>query len=109
MSATQISPEVVASQAGVEYDGWTQLLYGGYVNSRLMRQPGLFHEPAAASRIPAACQPDFFDAASAIDPEFSVGFDPRTCFAPTAYPPVRFTKWLPPFRHTVTVQRNIPQ
>lgn len=96
-------------QAGVEYDGWTQLLYGGYVNSRLMRQPGLFHEPAAASRIPPACQSDFFDAASAIDPEFSVGFDPQTCFAPTAYPPVRFTKWLPPFRQTVTVQRNIPQ
>lgn len=96
-------------QAGVEYDGWTQLLYGGYVNSRLMRQPGLLHEPAAQNRIPPACQSDFFDAASAIHPEFSVGFDRQTCFAPTTYAPVPFTKWLPPFQQTVTVLRNIPQ
>ena len=107
--------EVVASgvprnqiQAGVEYDGWTQLLYEGHINSPRVRVPaGAFHEPPA--QIPQECQSDFAIAAPAVHPKFSVGFDPQRCFAPTVYAPVPFTKWLPPFRQTVTVQRNIPQ
>ena len=94
-------------QGGFEPDGWTQLQYGP-INNRFVSVPAHAYQPVPGlDRIPEACRLDFADRTPAIHAKYSVGFDPQWCFAPTQYPPVHYTRWLPPFRGTVTIQRLI--
>ena len=106
--------EVIASgvprtqiEAGVEYDGWTEVV-NSYVHSRHFAVYG--HETAKASpdtTIPEDCQSDFSPFSVVIHPKYAIGFDRESCFVPTNYPRVAYTRWLPPFHDTVTVQRIV--
>lgn len=91
-------------QAGYERDGWIQVQHGP-INNRLItanykKVPGL-------DRIPDDCRFDFADRTPSIHAKYSVGFEEEWCFAVTGYPPVQYTRWLPPFHEIVTVQRPI--
>jgi len=103
--------EVVASgvpateiQAGYSRDGWIQLQYGPINNSLIA---SAYRKVPGLDRIPEDCRFDFADRTPAIHAKYSVGFEKQWCFAPTKYPPVQYTRWLPPFHETVTVQRPV--
>lgn len=107
--------EVIASrvprtdvQGGLEADAWTQIVEHGYINTPRVQNPaGAYHKVPEDTTIATECRLDFATYTPVIHPRFTVAFDPKPCFAPTAYPPVRYTAWLPPFRRVVVVQAPI--
>ncbi|HLJ78722.1 MAG TPA: hypothetical protein VKT75_14975 [Acidobacteriaceae bacterium] len=108
--------EVIASgvprtqiRGGFEPDGWTQVLHG-YINDPRLRIPANAYQKFDGNAgVPEDCQLEFADDTPAIHAELTVGFDRLGCFAPTNYPPVNYTNWLPPFHGTAYVQKIVRQ
>jgi len=92
-------------QGGFEADGWTQIQHGHVNNRRIVTPSDAYVKPANLLYIPAECTSDFAEYTPAIHPVYSVGFNREPCFAPTEYPQVAYTRWLPPFHDTVSVQK----
>jgi hypothetical protein len=101
---------------GYEYDGWTQLKKGGYINShRIVNPPNAFHDPGPfiASH---PCGYAYSHLYPVIQPRYIVSYEPAICDGPTTFKPVVFHTWLPPFRqslyvnqiHNPTLQPSIP-
>jgi hypothetical protein len=107
--------EVIASgvprnevQGGWEPDAWTQLMQHGYVNNPRLHNPAGVYEPISEdTAIAEECRLDFASYTPVIHPRFTVAFDRKPCFAATAYAPVPYTVWLPPFRRVLVVQAPI--
>jgi hypothetical protein len=92
-------------QGGLEYDGWTQLEFGGHINDmRIKVPPGAYVPHPEVPQVACAFKLDSAPDTPAIHPEFSVGFEPMACLNPFPDPPVPFRAWLPPFRRLVYVQ-----
>ena len=94
-------------QGGFEYDGWTQLEFGGHINDPRIKIPeDAYHPninfPRFASR---PCVLDFQSSMPALHPAYTVVFPSMPCLAPSSYPEVEFSAWVPPFRRTVYVQQ----
>lgn len=96
-----------AIQGGFEPDGWTQVLHGPINDPRLDVPVNAYHPFNGNAGVPADCQLGFADSTPDIRPQLTVGFDPLWCFAPTSYPPVNYTTWLPPFHGTAYVQKIV--
>jgi len=104
--------EVIASgvprtgiQGGFEYDGWTQLEFGGHINDARIKVPsGAYLPHSEVPQVVDACKLDFAPYAPAIHPRFSVVFGPMACLNSSPYPPISFRAWLPPLRRFVYVQ-----
>lgn len=93
-------------EAGFEYDGWTQVEGGNYVNEPRIRIPkGAYHPPPVRSAHYKACNEWFLDRLSDIHPAYFIGKGPAGCFVPSGFPAVHYTVWLPPFHRVVEVQR----
>lgn len=93
-------------EGGFEYDGWTQIEAGGYINDpRLVVPAGAFHPVHNAPTDVAHCGYDFAPYVPAIHPKYSMLFaDKMSCLAPSKFPTVTYRTWLPPFHGTVPVQ-----
>jgi len=93
-------------QGGFEYDSWTQIEDGGHINDpRLVVPSGAYHPVTRPQSVPDACGLDFAPLTPAVHPEFSLVFAKKIgCLAPSAFPPVRYRTWLPPFHATIYVQ-----
>ena len=92
-----------AFYGGYEYDGWTQLTRGGYINSqRILRPHGAFHDPGAFLD-GHPCGDPFSKLYPVIQPHFMLSFEPAGCDGASSFAPVMYRTWLPPFRAVVYV------
>ncbi|MFL6465241.1 MAG: hypothetical protein ACJ73N_12625, partial [Bryobacteraceae bacterium] len=92
-----------------EYDGWTQLEAGGYINDPRIKIPqGAFHPAPLPPGLPSNCVPWFSStgATPAILPHYFVVFTPLPCFVPSPFPRVTYHTWMPPFTRHVYVQQR---
>lgn len=93
-------------QVGMENDGWEQVKDDGHMNDPRIRIPNGTYNPSVPEiEPPADCSFGFAGLTPAIKPKYFLNFPPIWCFAPTKYPPVRFTAWLPPFHRAIYVQK----
>lgn len=98
-----------AIQAGFEYDGWTQIEGGGYINDpRLQVPPQAFRALPPAARPVPACAAMWFggDLTPRITPEYFVVYSPMSCLDPAPFPPVPYRRWMPPFTGKIYVQKR---
>jgi hypothetical protein len=92
-------------QGGLEYDGWTQIEDGGYINDPRLKVPaGAYHPDIHLPAVAAECRFDFAPYTPAIHPKFSTVFPKMGCLAPSRYPAVIYRTWLPPFHGTIYIQ-----
>jgi hypothetical protein len=94
-------------QGGFEYDGWTQIEDGGYINEPQLKVPaGAYHPDTRPQPLPKACQLDFASYMPAIHPKYSIVFAEKMwCLDPSKYPTVYYRTWLPPYNRAIYVQR----
>ena len=93
-------------QAGLASDGWVQIQDGRHVNDpRILVPAGAYRPDLDELRLPPPCRYEFSSLMPAITPKYFLIFPPMSCFAPTKFPPVRYTTWLPPFHGTIYVQQ----
>jgi hypothetical protein len=94
-----------AIDAGLEYDGETQLDAAGHVN-----KSGEMRAPAAADRpyVPPPWLPSDFDYLSlypAIVPRYFLVAEPDPDLVPSKYPPVGYTTVMPPFHRFIYIDQ----
>lgn len=103
-------------EAGFPDDGWVQIQDGGHINDPRIQVPAGSYDPDPINSafIPEKCINGFTKFAPIIAPKYFVLFPwfknplyptPAWCFAPTKYPPVHYTTWLPPFQGTLYVEQ----
>ena len=98
-----------AIQGGFEYDAWTQIENGGYINDPGLKIPaGAYHPPTGRQTLPAECQLDFAPYTPAIHPKYTIAFGEMWCLAPSKFPSVGYRTWLPPYNRKILVQ-EIPE
>lgn len=94
------------TQAGFEYDYWTQIEAAGYLNNKRIEVPkGAYHAPSA-SRVPL--YPDlswYTDCTPAIDPKYVIVFSRQSNLEHTDFVPISYRTFLPPFGGTIYVER----
>jgi 4-amino-4-deoxy-L-arabinose transferase-like glycosyltransferase len=98
-----------AIQGGFEYDGWTQLEVGGYINDPRIKIPrDAFHVVPLHLDLPPECGSWFYfmNLTPVIVPQYFVVFAPVHCFAPSPFPAVAYHNWMPPFTRYVYVQQR---
>lgn len=94
-------------QGGFEYDGWTQIEYGGFINGAEFIDEEQQYRPNDRTRlqpVDVECIFRFARYTPAIHPKFTIVFPKEDCLTPSNYPPVTFSTWLPPFRGTIYIQ-----
>jgi len=95
-----------AIQGGFEYDGWTQLEFGGHIDDPRIKIPsGAYKPDARIPQVAMACLLDFASCTPAVQPKYSVVPGREPCPEPGTFPPVEFHAWLPPFKRTVCAQQ----
>jgi len=95
-----------AIQGGFEYDAWTQVENGGYINNpQLEIPPGAYRQPTGRQTLPDECKLDFAPYTPAIHPKFTIAFGEMSCLAPSKFPPVSYRTWLPPHDRKILVQQ----
>jgi hypothetical protein len=87
--------------AGIEYDGWTQLLTAGYANHALITKPPGAYAPIHTCTGRADLRPWYLPSLTAIRARYVVTLSPM----PGSAQAVTYTTWLPPGRRTVFVSR----
>jgi hypothetical protein len=93
-------------QAGMASDGWAQIEDGGHINDPRIRVPaGAYNADTPNLKLPNECTLGFASLTPAITPKYFLIFPPMSCFAPTKFPPVHYTTWLPPFHGALYVQQ----
>ncbi len=93
-------------QAGLASDGWFQIRGGGFMNDVRIQVPAGAYKPYTYElQIPKQCRYEFMKLTPSIQPTYFIVPSPLPCFAPTQYPPVHYTAWLPPFHRALYVQR----
>ncbi|MBV9034921.1 MAG: hypothetical protein JO182_10570 [Acidobacteriaceae bacterium] len=95
-----------AIQAGFDYDGWTQLEAGGYINYPGIRIPPDAFRPTPPPNLPAECTTWFAPLAPTIVPRYFLVYTPLSCFAPSPFPPITYHAWMPPFTRQIYVQQR---
>ena len=95
-----------AIQAGVEYDGWTQVESGGHANDSFVRVPKGAYDPNVPP-LPVAPDCQLWSASffPLVKPKYFLTLDQMDCLAPSNYPAVVYRAWLPPFDRRVFIQR----
>jgi hypothetical protein len=80
--------------AGLEYNGWTQLLATGRMNDRWVKNPpGAYHSEFGVT-------PD-------VVPFYRLEYRPTAESAPTEFGSVPYFSFLPPFRKQVSIDRIV--
>lgn len=95
-----------AVQAGFEYDGWSEIDEMHYVNeSKIAFPTHAFHPNRQDRHRPGDCRLGFDPYTPALHPSFIVVLTPMWCLEQSAFPPVIYHAWLPPFKRSVYIQR----
>ena len=92
-----------ALDAGLEYDGWTELLVSGYVNDPHIKIPAGAYKPLPVET--DLCNYSFLPYTPDVKPAFVLSFDPSSCFKPSQYAPVPYQMWIAPHHRTIYIQQ----
>lgn len=91
---------------GFDYDGWTQIKDGGYINDPRIQTPvGAWDSRPLLSGFAKECHLGFIDYTPVLQPKFVVAPDSSTCLLPSQYPPLSYRAWLPTFGRIIEVWR----
>ena len=91
--------------AGLEYDGWTQIETGGYLNSPFMRSPANAYKTRPDDSYPTGVWYDLWPFTPSITPEYFVVYSRQPMLADTEFPPITYRAWLPFSIRSVFIQR----
>lgn len=92
-------------QAGFEYDGWTQIKDGGYINEPRLKVPaGAYHPDTHPEAVADDCKLNFAPDTPLVHPKFTTVFQKIWCLAPSKYPPIIYKTWLPPYGRAIYIQ-----
>ena len=95
-----------AAQAGFEYDGWSEIDVAQYINEFKIAFPADAYHPNLQDRYrPPDCRLGFDPYTPALHPTFIVVLSPMWCLEQSAFPPVIYHAWLPPFTRSIYIQR----
>ena len=90
-----------AVSAGFPGDSWYEVSVAGHVNNLLFvgSSLGSYQPNVAKWDVPEGCEPPTWELYPSIHPRYflAASLDGR-CFVPTAFEPIAFRAWLPPFR-----------
>lgn len=93
-------------QAGFPDDGWAQIQHGGHINDPRIEIPaGAYHYTGFNLTYPRPYTNWFGDMTPAIVASYFIVPEQLYGLAPTNFPPVHYTTWLPPFDRTLYVQQ----
>ena len=92
-----------AVDAGLEYDGWTELLVAGYVNDPHITIPAGAYKPLPKET--DLCNYSFLPYTPDVKPAYVLSFDPSSCFKPSHYAPVPYHMWIAPHQRTIYIQQ----
>lgn len=96
-----------AIQGGYDYDGWTQIEVAGHINDPRIISPLQAYKPNLVPiDLPDACRLDFAPYTPAVQPKYFVVFSLMPCLQRSAYHPVTYRSWLPPFHRTIFIQET---
>jgi hypothetical protein len=92
---------------GWEYDGWTQVGNGGYVNDPRIKIPANAYRPNANKPTAGICPvgSPIVREFTALKLKYVVETETNDCTVPTRYPDVHYLAWLPPFWRTIKIER----
>jgi hypothetical protein len=94
-------------QGGFEYNGWTQIQNGGYINEPFIRVPkGAFDPNVPPLPLAPECRLPYSDWMPVVRPKYFLTFDQMACLGPSNYPAVRYRAWLPPFHRIIYIQQS---
>ncbi|HEX7798263.1 MAG TPA: glycosyltransferase family 39 protein [Vicinamibacterales bacterium] len=93
--------------AGLEYDGWTQIESGGYLNSPFIRFPANAYMRRADDSYPPGLWYDLWPFTPTITPEYFVVYSRQPMLVDTEYPPITYRAWLPFSIRSVYLQRRL--
>jgi 4-amino-4-deoxy-L-arabinose transferase-like glycosyltransferase len=93
--------------AGLEYDGWTQIETGGYLNSPFIRLPANAYKTRADDSYPPGLWYDLWPFTPTINPEYFVVYSRQPMLVDTAFPPITYRAWLPFSIRSVYLQRRL--
>jgi 4-amino-4-deoxy-L-arabinose transferase-like glycosyltransferase len=91
--------------AGLEYDGWTQIENGGYLNSPFIRSPANAYKTRADDNFPPGLWYDLWPITPSITPEYFVVYSRQPMLVDTGFPPITYRAWLPFSIRSVFIQR----
>jgi hypothetical protein len=90
--------------AGFEYNGWTQISEGGFINANGIRlPPGLHIDNTIQDNICPIEDPNWLPK---VLPDYSLSFDPHACGGPSTFAPVVWHRWLAPRQMPIYIVHN---
>lgn len=94
-------------EGGWEYDGWTQIRDGGYVNDPRIKIPARAYRPHDQKEKEDICPGRYpiLRELTVLRLRYSVGTDRTECYLPSSYHKILYLAWLPPFWRTIRVER----
>jgi hypothetical protein len=96
-------------QAGFEFDGWTQIQLAGHVNEKLIETPSdAYVNDTRYLQRPEQCRLGFDKYSPALNRAYLVVLADAPCGVQSAFHPVEYRGWLPPYRRWVYI-RKVPQ
>jgi hypothetical protein len=90
--------------AGFEYDGWTQVDAAGYINDPRIEVPKGAYRAPNWHNLPVLFW--YWSRTPAITPRYLVVLSSQPGLKDSAFPPVSYTTWLPPFHRKVLIQED---
>jgi len=90
---------------GFEFDGWTELLAAGHAND-----PGITNPPGSYISMTNRTYPTpdpfwFWPYAPSVNPEFVLSLSPVRGLRDSAFAPVSYRTWMPPFSGSILIQQ----
>ncbi len=85
-----------AFYAGMEYDGWTELMLAGHINNPRIQGPPHLYRKIAEPTIYTNCIPWWLSWMPDVHAKYELSYEALPCAQQSQFPPFRFTTWLAP-------------
>ena len=96
--------------AGFEFDAWPQLEAADHVNDpRLMNPPGAFVKPPPWAQQGARPWFWYWRWTPVLEPRYFVVRAPQSGLVDSAFAPITYRCWLPPFYRRIWIQQRLEQ
>ncbi len=82
--------------AGLEYDGWTELMLAGHINNPRIQTPPNSYRKIAEPATFTDCIPWWLSWMPDVHAKYELSYQALPCTPQSQFPPFRFTTWLAP-------------
>jgi len=96
-----------AISGGLEYDFTTELLAGPFIHAGGIRLPDGGIDPGPRFSSAGPCSQVNLELMPVVHPVYVTAYSTSRCDKATAFAPVRYSTWLPPFRREVDIVRYV--